>query len=344
MEQITYLFFKIIKKSVDFKNYFFIFTPIAILAQSSMLLAAEESIATIFKKTYNGISIFYTDPHPAVLASILKGLTNLEISYTINPDNAAQLKDIAFCLQDVRFLKQAIKFKENSLIKKIIVGPNMFGRASEQNHILTNNVIDIYLTPSQWNKIGHIEDEPKVSRIIHVWPAGVDQEYWKPENPHKTNKVLIYWKTESEEFCKEVEKIIKKNGWQPIILKYGDYSKEKYKKILNRVTYAVFISVSESQGIALAECWAMNVPTLVWNPEEPIFYLGKCFSPVSSCPYLTKETGISWKTLPELNELVQMIPGNLDNFAPRKWVINHMTDTISIEMLLNIINEDNKDM
>ena len=52
---------------------------------------------------------------------------------------------------------------------------------------------------------------------------------------------------------------------------------------------AVFLSSSESQGIALAEAWSMNVPTFVWNPK-PKELNGRYFPSVDSAPYLTPET------------------------------------------------------
>ena len=53
---------------------------------------------------------------------------------------------------------------------------------------------------------------------------------------------------------------------------------------------AVFMSRSESQGLALAEAWAMDVPTLVWQspPGEP----GSVFSLSDPAPYLTSDTGV----------------------------------------------------
>ena len=53
---------------------------------------------------------------------------------------------------------------------------------------------------------------------------------------------------------------------------------------------AVFISRSESQGLALAEAWAMDVPTLVW--QGPPGDGGSLFNLSDPSPYLTSHTGV----------------------------------------------------
>lgn len=293
-----------------------------------------------FKNNFNGITLFYTDPHPAVTSSIIRGLTTFDIPFTINPKNAEAIKDVVFCLQDVKWLKRCIKYKNKGITKKLIVGPNMFGRSSADDHIILNSAIDLYLTPCEWNKIAHIQDEPEVSKIIEVWPAGINAHFWNPQSLQKnTNLVLIYWKTEPQAFCDQVKSLLEKYGWQPIIIKYGSYHVDHYKNLLNQVKFAVFISVSESQGIALAESWAMNVPTLAWDPQRPIFYCGKCFDPVNSCPYLCDKTGRRWNKLDELESLLQNIDTYWSEFSPRQWVLDNMTDAISIALLLKLISQ-----
>lgn len=292
-----------------------------------------------FSKKFNGISIFYKDPHEGLTSSILRGLKKLQIPFNVNPNNKNEIKDVFLCLQDANLLRYGINLKEKKHIKKLLVGPNMFARAYEENHLLSHQAIDSYLSPSEWAKISCIEDEPPVANIIRVWPAGVDSDYWKPENENKTSKkVLIYWKTEPEEFCDQVKNILINFGWEPIILKYGTYKHDQYKKRLNRVKFVIFLSRSESQGLALAECWSMNIPTLAWDPGEQS-YMGKKFDPVTSCPYLTNATGKRWKKLSELEYLLKNIPSYWQEFSPREWVLNNMTDEVSVNLLLKIINE-----
>ncbi|HJZ23116.1 MAG TPA: hypothetical protein VJ201_01550, partial [Candidatus Babeliales bacterium] len=188
-----------------------------------------------------------------------------------------------------------------------------------------------------------------LERYIHrlknkflVWYAGVDKQFWMPNNKEKNKNVLIYWKTEPESFCIDIEKTLRKHRWNPIRIKYGTYSPDQFKLLLNQSQFAVFISKSESQGIALAEAWSMNVPTIVWNPQVPIEYLGVRYKNVSSCPYLTFDTGIAWKSLDELEVILSNISLALGMFKPREWVLKNMTDEVSAQMLIDIIIESFK--
>ncbi len=313
---------------------------IILLTLTNFLTVTLESInlnaVRKFKKKYNGISIFYKSPHQGLTSSVIRGLSKLEIPYNINPNDKKDIKEVFLCLQDASLLRMGIKLKEKNLIKKLIVGPNMFARAYEENHLLANKNIDKYLVPSEWTRIACTQDEPAVKDTIKVWPAGVDSEYWKPEPKKETFQVLIYWKTESQEFCDQVKNILLNYGWQPIVIKYDHYNHEHYKKLLNKVKFAVFLSKSESQGLALAECWSMNIPTLVWDPKE-LFYLGKHYDPVTSCPFLTEQTGKSWKKLSELEELLTTMKSYWPEFNPREWVLDNMTDEVSASLLLEII-------
>ena len=81
----------------------------------------------------------------------------------------------------------------------------------------------------------------------------------------------------------------------------------------------------------------MNVPTLIFNPQQ-WEYRGKFYF-ASACPYLTEQTGMDWQKLEQLENMLKNMPKLLDTFNPRKWVLENMTDQISAQHLLNIIEE-----
>lgn len=293
-----------------------------------------------FKSKFNKISLFFENAHVGVRDSIVRGFKQLHVPYTINPKKIEDIGDIVFCLDNVTLLERAIDLKKKGIVKKIIVGPNILARTYMSNHILSHPAIDYYLTPSEWNMIACIEDEPPLKKTIRIWPAGIDAEYWKPAHClHNTNKaVMIYWKNESYSFIEKVQDMLIDHGWHPVLIKYGNYSHQQYKDVLHTVKFAVFISQSESQGLALAECWSMNIPTLVWDPKK-LFYLGKNYDPVTACPYLTDQTGKRWKEFHELEYLLKNIESYFPQFRPREWILNNMSDEVSINLLLEIINE-----
>lgn len=77
-----------------------------------------------------------------------------------------------------------------------------------------------------------------------------------------------------------------------------------------------FLSQSESQGIALAEAWAMDVPTFSWNPREFVYKM-HTFKNVSSAPYTTSENGTLWKDIDELYCALNLFLKE-NTYSPRK--------------------------
>ena len=52
------------------------------------------------------------------------------------------------------------------------------------------------------------------------------------------------------------------------------------RQMLDRSVVAVFLSTFETQGIALAEAWSMDVPTVVWDPQGDAEWQGRHFKSV----------------------------------------------------------------
>ncbi len=284
--------------------------------------------------TYSTLSIHGS--HKVVIESLLRGLANLHVPFTFN--NWNNLTDIVYINSDINKLKHAIKLKREGRIKKLVAGPNLVVRPIDDGGLVGSKEIDLYLVNSDWTLASYIEDMPKLESKIAIWYAGVDPQYWNPPKKVITKNVLIYCKTESNEFHKNIGDITEKAGYIPIYIKYGRYKHDEYKAKLSNCCCAIFISRSESQGIALSEAWAMNIPTLVWNPKELNAH-GKIYKTVSACPYLTEETGREWKTLEELKVLLSQY--NKSEYHPRNWVLSHMTDEKSAECFLNIMKRIN---
>jgi len=277
----------------------------------------------------------------SVVRSLVAGLQEINVDYNHNPEDDAQIGDVVVVLSDIGMLSRAINLKRSGQIKLLLAGPNLMIKPSEHNNILSSAEIDRVIVPCDWVRTAYTEQEPSLTDHIAMWYAGVDAARWMPahESARDTNKVLVYWKTEPESFCIEVENTLRKFGFDPVRIRYGAYNQGEYKNILEQVRFAVFISISESQGIALAEAWAMNVPTINWDPETLVAH-GRVYSECSSCPYLSVATGLRWKNIGEFETIL----GNLDSyeFSPREWVLNNMTDRVSAKELLETIEKQIK--
>lgn len=281
--------------------------------------------------------------HPAVTKSAYAGLSKIGIPFNFNPSHVSELGEVAVVLTDpTGALPQVIELKRRGIIKKIVAGPNMMIHAYEFGKIFDSPEIDACVVPSEQLKNIYEEELPSLRGRTHVWPAGVDTKLFAPQDSNSASKnVIVYWKTESESFCQAVEQLLQKHNWNPIRVRYGSYKIEWYREMLMSAKFAIFISHVESQGIALAESWSMNVPTLVWQPNPPFNYIikGKQFT-IPSAPYLNERVGSFWTTLDELEHLLQNKAFESAGLEPRAWVLENMSDEASVKCLLKIIGHN----
>ena len=264
--------------------------------------------------------------HPAVTRSLIQGLEQLKIEHNYNPKSINNIHETVIVLSDINALKEAIELKEKGVIKKIIAGPNLVISPLENDQILGDPAIDKCVVPSDWVKIAYEKDLPGLRGRIEVWYAGIDTDYWRKDRESKNAKnITIYQKTGSRKMYKKIKKIVKKLGYKPIIIRYGRYKKHQFKELMQSTFVSIFISGSESQGIALAESWAMNVPTLVWQPIA-VKINERSYAIHSSAPYLSKHTGALWTDIDKLNDLIEKVASDKLHFNSREWVLKYMTD------------------
>lgn len=283
--------------------------------------------------------------HSAVNRSVARGFSQLTIPYNVNPSSLDQLYDVVWAVCGIETLQQVIQLKRDGRIKYLLVGPNLMVRANEYNNMLSSPEIDWMIVPSEWTKVAYEQDNPTlIGRITTIY-AGIDETYWSPETLSNTFKktVLIYWKAESEgrAFLQNIIDTLssclpKKSQWKIVVLEYGKHTAKQFKEVLNQTAYAIFVSPTESQGIALAEAWAMNIPTIVWDPQRLDMH-GRHHDIVSACPYLTEATGVTWKTMHDLESILKSIHEHnlLAAFSPRAWVLEHMTDKIAAQRFVD---------
>jgi hypothetical protein len=273
--------------------------------------------------------------HSAVTRSLLTGFSNCKIDFNYNPKNIRNLSDTVLVLAGVRALKQAIYFKKKGYIKKIFAGPNIATFTKDENYLLGSPEIDLLIVPSEWVRSVYLEDIPSLKDKIFVWPAGVDINYWSPIKNNK-NRILIYNKYGN--FKNDISKYI--NYLQQSSLKFDivenskkkSYTSQKYKDLLQNARLVVgFTGGSESQGIAWAEAWAMNVPTLIQSKSSNIISGRNVLS--STAPYLCSYTGLFFNNFDDFINKLEVCMHENNKFFPRKWIIDNMSDEVVAQKL-----------
>jgi hypothetical protein len=287
----------------------------------------------------------YLGGHFSVTRSLINGLNELGVNFVYNPFLITKVSDIVIVLSGVNTLKQAIYLKKIGRIKFLFAGPNIITFVNDSNNIISSNFIDYVITPSESTCNLYINDNHILKNKCKSWPAGVDINYWKPRLNKEKKKILFYLKQHCFKDTYFKNKIVKidqyvnylnSKKYQVELIEYGKFTKETYLKLLQDSILMVGFSFSESQGIAWAEAWATDVPTLIYYNN-----ISSAYERIFSCetaPYLSPQTGQYFIDFEDFTNKFNEWETNQKIYNPSKWVLKNMSDKISASKLLEIIN------
>jgi glycosyltransferase involved in cell wall biosynthesis len=292
-----------------------------------------------------GVPIPRPSPYPghfALVRSVVEGLRAIRADFNFNPRSFGELARVVYAPAN-EALRQAIELKRRGAVDYLVAGPVNALFADESDGILQAPEIDLVIVPSDWT-IDFYRAFPALVGKSRVCPCGVDAELWKPAGRAKEPAAVVYWKSGDERFCEAVEAIVRRAGLEPLRFRskhgeHGLFTPAAYRDALDRAAVGVFLSTFETQGIALAEAWSMNVPTVVWDPQGQAEWRGRGFKAGSSAPFLTPSTGVAFRTIDELEPALGAALAALDAFQPRAWVLKHMTDAVCSERLYRLIRD-----
>ena len=243
--------------------------------------------------------------HVGVTRSILVGMKQSNISVNYNPLTLGSLADTVIVLAGVRTLHQAIKLKQKGRIKRLYVGPNVVIFSSDCGSILAHPEVDAAITPSDWVIDLYLEDNPSLRNRIFSWPAGVDTSYWKPSLDLSRNNILIFEKQNKGPVgpIDPYVDYLRELGWKVQIIKYGSFTHNQYLSCLQESCLMVGFVVCESQGLAWAEAWSTDVPTLILKRTSNVLQ-GREYKN-SSAPYLNSENGLFFDDFEDFKNIYQ---------------------------------------
>ena len=292
-----------------------------------------------------GVPLPAVSPYPghyAVTRSVVEGLRAIHADFNFNPARRCDVARVVFAPAN-EALRQAAEWKREGSIDYLVAGPVNALLPEECDGILLMPEIDRVIIAHEWVRSLYAE-APALSEKSRVCPAGVDAEWWKPMGAERTSHALVYWKGGDEALCEQVEHVARTCGLEPrrlrsVLGEHGTFRREDYRQLLDDSVVAIFLSPSETQGLALAEAWSMDVPTVVWDPRGQAEWRGRTYRSGSSAPYLTPATGRSWQRIEELEPVLRQVLAERAAFAPRNWVLAHMTDAVCAATLYALIQE-----
>ena len=195
----------------------------------------------------------------------------------------------------------------------------------------------IYLHPStwplnMWKQLGFRDCKLK------SWPVGIDISAFKiDKNKRKKENVLIYYKGRQPCLLAKIVEEVIRLGYKPKILVYGHYSEEFFKIILEQCIFGIWVGSTESQGIALEEAMASDLPLIVLDCVNlnDCYPPGACFIPkqiqemtATSIPYFSEKCGIRILSISELELAIETMAQNINSYNPSQFV----QETLSLEL------------
>jgi len=197
--------------------------------------------------------------------------------------------------------------------------------------------VDFCVTPADWVCRVYELDCPALKGRCVAWPAGVDTEYWCPDPGKREPRGVLIFDKRSKGSLGPVSDylgVLKQRDYSVSVVEYGGYTHEEFLSSLRRASLMVGFSTSESQGIAWAEAWSADVPTLLWFQDHNT-YRGRTFAS-STAPYLCDRTGLFFASVAEFEKALIRWESARETFQPRRWVLENMSDDVCARRLCQL--------
>ncbi len=266
----------------------------------------------------------YSGPQ-AVCDSLLRGLKDNNIQFTLN--SRYSKNNIVIVLSGIMALREQIARKKAGEIKTLAAGPNLVVTPNDSGQILCNPLIDHVLVPSKWVRDFYAKATPDIAGKLIIWPAGVKDSL---KSTHD-NTILIYFKSDDETLLSDAVTVVSNLGYLSCTFIYGSFTHADYLTALKRASAVVYISPSESQGIALHEAWMCNVPTFVHFTgitQTPAF---TWHDKLINAPYLTGDFGAFYTNNHSLTQLLSKV----QSYKPRQKCKQTLSDSVTVRTLLD---------
>jgi hypothetical protein len=172
-------------------------------------------------------------------------------------------------------------------------------------------------------------------------PFGVDTiKFYEIKPIQEREKVLIYMKHRDPVDLMEIQKLLSKRNIDYRIFDYQRrYDEQDYINYLQECKYAIFIIAHESQGFAVQEALACNVPLFVWTVKSmnqeldqnyPDFY-------ATSIPYWDNRCGEFFYYSEQIDSMFDSFLKKLNTYEPRKYILENLSMEVCEKRWIEII-------
>ena len=253
-----------------------------------------------------------------VYRNLVKGLDAIGYPYVVNRSLDSTRR--VWVHDDVTALRYVSRARARA-----VVGPNLYvlPRDIPRTTDLTGV---LYLHPCEW-AIAVWRAAGFNACEMAAWPVGIDLDEFRPRRePGARTEVLVYHKLRRDDELDRICSSLVGAAVPHRVLRYGGYDEAGYIAALQHAGLVVWHGCHESQGIALQEALAMDVPVLVCDASRLSEEVGGHFPldldrvPVTAAPYFDATCGRRTYRLDDVGVMAAEMLEQRPSFSPRKYI------------------------
>lgn len=259
-----------------------------------------------------------------IVLNLIKGLEKIGVPYRLNdyiyikkhPEEIACIIGKPHVLFDRKW------------VNPVILGAGIYSHPVDYPDLFkTYPNVKRLLVPGEWMRQMF---EPYYGDKVLAWPTGIDTDDWQPLVGDKPIDFLIYDKIRGG--GGHITKTLDQHNLSHLNITYGTYTHKDLKDKLAQCKAVIFLSESETQGLAYQQILATNTPILAWDRggywKDPEYYPHKAkYAPVSSVPYWDERCGNKFSDILNFEEALKEFLTNIKSYKPREYI----TENLSLE-------------
>ena len=267
-----------------------------------------------------------------VIHNLLESLKQEGIEFAVNEEKYNH----NFVLQyDAKGHEKHSKIEQETCV----IGPQVWLFDSYGQFLLKNpNYYKTIIAPSQWVKDLYVNKFGMDESKVVVWPVGIEIKPFKKDLSSIKYDCLLYYKRRSKEELEAAIKFLKENEMSYNLVEYGSYAQKELESLCDQSAFCFPLNGTESQGIAVQEMMAKDMPMFVWDIKEWNDQGEQWRVPATSIPYWSDQCGVRFYDEHEMHYAFSEFCDKI--YTSRKYVEENLSYKKSVNILLEILNAD----
>jgi hypothetical protein len=225
---------------------------------------------------------------------------------------------------------------------KFIFGPHFSVFPNEQQINMITNNNSIYIQPSIWTLNLWKNFKICENLLLKSIPFSVNTKKFNEDKPiNERNNIFIYFKRRNPVELELIKKYLNNYNIKYRIFDYVQrYNEKEYLDYLHDSKYGIWLDAHESQGFALEEALACNIPLLVWNVNSMSQEFGSNYWDFSATtiPYWDDRCGEYFTEFINFEKIFAKFISKLDTYKPREYILENLSSEICSKLFRELHN------